>query len=123
MDSTTETTGDGLTAHREGRHESDATFRLLVDSVSEYAIFRLSETGIVTLLSSYVAPASVLWAAAPLAPARTARVANAFLRRSQSARDNGADSPLAINAYTHQSDRRTYAKARRFHGVVSIDFA
>ncbi|MFM0220194.1 ATP-binding protein [Paraburkholderia strydomiana] len=48
MDSTTKTTGGGLTAHPEGRHESDATFRLLVDSVSEYAIFRLSETGIVT---------------------------------------------------------------------------
>ncbi|SAL79234.1 hybrid sensor histidine kinase/response regulator [Caballeronia telluris] len=38
-------------ASEHGRHvaeDGDATFRLLVDSVSEYAIFRLSETGIVT---------------------------------------------------------------------------
>jgi PAS domain S-box-containing protein len=28
--------------------DGDETFRLLVDSVGEYAIFRLSETGIVT---------------------------------------------------------------------------
>jgi PAS domain S-box-containing protein len=34
--------------HSDGTRTDDATFRLLVNSVREYAIFRLSETGIVT---------------------------------------------------------------------------
>ncbi|TCF96401.1 hybrid sensor histidine kinase/response regulator, partial [Paraburkholderia strydomiana] len=43
---------NGLVSEKAQNHhylpDSDATFRLLVESVSEYAIFRLSEAGIVT---------------------------------------------------------------------------
>ncbi|SAL06360.1 PAS/PAC sensor hybrid histidine kinase [Caballeronia calidae] len=39
---------DPLSREMCSQQDTDATFKLLVDSVSEYAIFRLSETGIVT---------------------------------------------------------------------------